>query len=87
MKRRMADGKMIDTRLLREFCGWADEYAEMYLPEEAKRDRLAQIAELESLIEEFRNTDKDSFDFAVRTLKHAKGAYNEFVGYKYFDVE
>ena len=86
MKRRMADGTMIDTRLLKEFIGWADEYAEMYLPEEAKRDRLAQIAELESLIEEFRDTDKDSYEFAISILKHAKGAFNEFVGYKFFSV-
>ena len=86
MKRRMADGTVLDTRLLKGFIGWADEYAEMYLPEEAKRDRLAQIAELESLIEEFRDTDKDSYEFAISILKHAKGAFNEFVGYKFFSV-
>lgn len=86
MKRRMADGTVLDTRLLKGFCGCADDYAEMYNPEEAKRDRLAQIAELESLIEEFRDTDKDSYEFAVETLKLAKGSFNRIVGYKFFSV-
>ena len=87
MKKLLKNGKLIDTRVLKPFCGWCDEYAEMYLPDKAEKDRLAQINELEDLIEEFKkNNDKDSYEYAVEELKLAKGSYNEFVGEKYFDV-
>ena len=81
MKRKLADGKYIDVRVLGSFTGWYDEYAEIYFPEEAKKDRLAAIAKLEELIEEFRDTDKDSYEYAVEKLVLAKAAYDNFVDF------
>lgn len=79
MKRLLADGKSIDTRIFGKSFGWADEYAEIYFPEEAKKDRLAKIAEVEKLIEEFRDTDKDSYEYAIEWLAAAKASYDNFV--------
>lgn len=79
MKILLVDGKRIDTRIFGMIIGWADEYAEIYFPEEAKKGRLAQIAEIEKLIEEFRDTDKDSYEYAIEKLAAAKAAYDDFV--------
>ena len=79
MKRLLADGTSIDTRILRIHIGWYDEYAEIYFPEEAKKDRLADIAEIEKLIEEFRDTDRDSYEYAIEQLALHKASYNNFV--------
>ena len=79
MKRLLADGTSLDTRILGIGIGWYDEYAEIYFPEEAKKDRLAKIAEIEKLIEEFRDTDRDSYEYAIEELALHKAAYNDFV--------
>lgn len=78
-KRKLADGKEIDVRVLRGWCGNYDEYYECYFPDDAKKDRLEEIKKLKELIAEFEKTgDTESLEYAMGMLKLAETSYEEF---------
>lgn len=81
MKKKFGN-RYVDERLLNICIYGADEYTELMFPEDAKKDRLVAIAELERLIEEFKDTgDKESYDCAVEKLERAKKCYAGFIDF------
>lgn len=79
-KRKMVDGTELDVQVLGSLFGFADEYYEYYYPEDAKKERLEQIENIKTLIDEFKKTgDNDSLKYAEERLKLAEGAYNDFI--------
>ena len=79
-KRKMADGTVLDTRVLGMLFGFADEEYEYYFPEEAKKERLEQIEHIKDLICEFKKTgDTDSLKYAEKKLELAEGSYDNFI--------
>lgn len=79
-KRKMADGTVLDERVIGLTFGPVDDEYEYYFPEETKKERLEKIEYIKDLICEFKEVgDVDSLKSAEEALELAESSYDNFI--------